>query len=250
MKWMTLLLGSLLALNLWADNSASKDPYFEISKVEIRELTDAEVAKIEMNNNYGPGQPGTGIIIGPTPGFPGVPGVPAPSVPPKKPGPVQIIGDFIQIGEKIWKIIEANKPVVNLRNSHVSVLPLGTASPIDISGWKKPSVKTYMVSYENGFGMNVVEFVFRLVFSHSGNIDGKGAYIANAGLYPTNLSVAWGYTFNADTAATNAINIGTTDDPIANLELHLNWSVETVFKTNKRKLISVIDGLGNVEVYE
>ncbi|MEC9282229.1 MAG: hypothetical protein VX642_05925 [Bdellovibrionota bacterium] len=219
------------------------DGYFEIKNFSVIEISQEEQAL--HYNNLGQEPPIIPLpnLPLPTPGQPGtIPGAPK--------SPIAVIDEFITIGERIWKIIEANKPVVDIRTNHYSILPNNVSTPSDLSSWSKPEVKTYMITYENMFGMEVVKFVFRVMYSHSGNLNGKGSYIANAGIFPTHLEVAWGYKFTAVNEASLPTNIGSLDDPIANIEMSLNWSVETVVKSEHRKAIAVLDGTGTMDFYQ
>ena len=73
---------------------------------------------------------------------------------------------IIAIGEKIWQIVEANKPVVNVTTQVVHALPRGLVCWSDLEHWHAPVVKAYEVSYKNGFGYEVVKFRFGQLIHH------------------------------------------------------------------------------------
>lgn len=225
------------------DNTKGDESYYQIKSFSVVEISQEE-QELYYNNL------GQELPILPLPNLPPpIPGDPG-TIPGTPKSPIAIIDEFLTIGERIWKIIEANKPVVDINTNYYSVLPKNISSPSDLSGWSKPKVKTYMITYENMIGMEVVKFVFRVMHSHSGNVNGKGSYIANAGIFPTHLAVAWGYKFTATNEVSLPTNIGSKEDPIANIEMSLVWSVETVFKSEHRKAIAVLDGTGAVEFYQ
>lgn len=137
---------------------------------------------------------------------------------------------IVAMGEKIWKVIEANKPVVNIKTPTISALPRGLTCWADLEQWQAPKTATYEVKYKNGFGMEVVKFRFRLHYTYGGGRAGKGKYLANVAVMPAELNVIWGYTFNAEVEVGQAVNLGTSDSPVAGLELNMKWQVKTVVK--------------------
>lgn len=210
--------------------SADKNEKHNIKSVEISELSDFEQNYYQMNlaDQYqfiGPEQYRGMNLIG-------------------------TVDKIVTIGKTVWKIIEKNRPVVNLKLDHVSVVPEGAMHVGMLANWSMPEVKTYKVVYKNGFGIKVVEFFFRTVFTHSGTFNGKGAYIANAAIYPAHLEVLWGYTFNANTMVPKAVNIGTSENPNIALEMHLNWLVDTPFKNSQETFSIIMTGDGRTKVYQ
>lgn len=141
-----------------------------------------------------------------------------------------ILDRVIAIGDKIWKIIEKNQPVVNQTYQSTSVVPQGATRWEQLQGWQMPQTRVYKTQYTNGFGMNVVDFSYRIAFTHGGNVNGKGQYLARVEIEPAEVNVAWGYKFNASGEILNVTNAGTTRKPIAALELRVNWQVNTVMR--------------------
>ncbi len=151
---------------------------------------------------------------------------------------------IVTIGEQVWKIIEANKPVVNVTTQVVHALPRGLTCWADLEHWHAPVVKSYEVKYKNGFGMEVVKFRFRLQYNYGGGKGQLGQYLANATVVPSELNVMWGYTFNADMAVDQAVNLGTLTSPVAGLGMNLNWTVKTVFKESRNSVGFFVQGDG------
>lgn len=152
---------------------------------------------------------------------------------------------IVNIGQKIWAIIEANKPVVNIGPMPVAyALPRGLECWNHLQGWQSPRVATYEVVYKNGFNMEVVKFRFRLQYTYGGGNAGKGKYLANVSVQPAEVNVVWGYTFNASVDVQQAVNLGSTDDPLAGLELNLKWQVKTVLKESDNSFHFFVQGDG------
>ena len=156
-----------------------------------------------------------------------------------------IIDQIIQLGEKVWKIVEANKPVVSVTEApRASALPKGADSWLQLAGWQNPKARVFRVSYKNLYGMNVVDFSFRVTYSSGGNVRGKGAYLANVSVLPANLQVAWGFTFNAGVEVANVLNAGSAQSPVAGMELLIRWQIDTVVKHERSTASYFVRGDG------
>ncbi len=136
-----------------------------------------------------------------------------------------VVDQIINIGKKIWTIVEAGKPVVNYKSDTANALPRGIACWTDMGGWTVPHSQVYKVDYTNYLGMNVVSFAYRVTFTAKGNVDGIGQYITNATFMPADISVAWGFTFDAQATIPSVFNQGTKEAPLAGMQMNLNWKV-------------------------
>lgn len=145
-----------------------------------------------------------------------------------------IVTDIINLGKQIWNVIAANKPVVNVQTDSANALPSGITAWDSLSLWQAPLTRQFTVTYKNLYGMTVVDFTFRILYTPGGTVGGRGRYLANVTIVPASLNVAWGYTFNADTTASGVTNAGTSQDPVAALTLGLRWSVDSVFDHQER----------------
>ena len=152
------------------------------------------------------------------------------------------LNQIIAIGEKLWRLIEAGRPVVNYRAPVVHALPLANICWTDLESWRPPVSKVWEVNYKNGFGVNVVKFRFRVVYTPGGKYEENGAYLANVTVMPAALDVAWGYTMNAETIVGRAINLGTKKNPIAGLQLLITWNVKTIVKDSTQSETIFIRG--------
>lgn len=141
-----------------------------------------------------------------------------------------IVDQIINTGRKIWAIIDAGRPVVNMKVDVAHALPKGLMCWADLTNWKQPVSKTYRAQYVNGFGANVVDFSFRLNYIYGGSYKGQGQYIANASVAPVKLDVAWGFTFNANAEVPIVFNQGSSDQPLAGMQVNIKWSVDTAIK--------------------
>jgi hypothetical protein len=155
-----------------------------------------------------------------------------------------ILDQILNMGKKIWAIIEANRPVVNHRTDVAHALPLGVASATQLENWAMPKAKLFRASYRNGFGSNVVDFKYRVIYTHGGQVNGKGAYLTNVTMIPAELNVAWGYTFQADGAVPSVVNVGSSQSPVAGMSLDMKWKVVTVVKHHEMTQSFFVQGDG------
>nr|BFD58809.1 hypothetical protein CKG001_09160 [Bdellovibrio sp. CKG001]BFD62234.1 hypothetical protein BdHM001_09150 [Bdellovibrio sp. HM001]BFD67848.1 hypothetical protein HAGR004_28700 [Bdellovibrio sp. HAGR004] len=160
-----------------------------------------------------------------------------------------IVDQIINIGKKIFAVINAGKSVVNLKMDTANALPAGLTCWSDLHGWNVPQSKVYNVVYENGFGMAVVDFSYRVTYTAGGSADGVGKYITNATFMPANLSVAWGFNFDATAVIPSVFNTGTKRDPVAGMQMNMEWkatspmayeqATESYFVSGENKLIQL-----------
>lgn len=157
--------------------------------------------------------------------------------------------DIINIGQQIWKIIENNKPVVNVTVNAGNAVPSGIDNWLQMDSWKPLKSQTYKVSYKNGYGLSVVDFNFRVSYFYGGGVKGRGQYLANVTILPADLSVGWGYTFNAAVKIPMVVNIGSAEQPMAGMQVDLNWAIDTFVKHEESSLSFFVYGDGRLDVH-
>lgn len=159
------------------------------------------------------------------------------------------VDQIINLGKKIWTIVEAGKPVYSTKMDAASALPRGVRCWTDMAGWSAPQSKIYRIRYENTYGADVVDFTYRVMFTANGNIDGVGKYIMNATFVPANIRVGWGFKFDANAQVAAVFNQGTKQDPVAGIQMNLQWrvdspvtheeSTDSFFMTGDNKLVKM-----------
>lgn len=138
--------------------------------------------------------------------------------------------EVVNLGLKLWSLVQANRPVSSFQGETANALPTGVGRWDQLAGWQIPRSRIYRLAYQNLYGMTVVDFTYRVLFSYGGSAAGRGAYLAQIKVLPADLSVAWGYTFAAKGAVPSVLNTGTELNPVAGAEIQVNWSVDTVLK--------------------
>jgi hypothetical protein len=145
---------------------------------------------------------------------------------------IAVANQLIALGEKVYELVKKGKPVLNTSYAPISVMPKAVdGTPVDMmdtAGWSLPKSRKVVMEYKNAYGMKVVTFEYTIVFAHSGTYNDRGAYITAAQIVPSNVSVQWGFSFDAKMNLVGLQNHGTTKDPVAGAILNLNYKVNSL----------------------
>lgn len=145
-------------------------------------------------------------------------------------GDIGDIKSWVTLGTKIWDVIKNNQAVVNVQTQTVSVLPLAFSDWRLMETWKGPMAKSYTISAKNLYGKTVISHTYTVAFHYGGSSEGRGQFLANATILPTNVDVSWGFTLNSNVKVGEPLNTGTTQNPVPGVDLGLEWSMSSVFK--------------------
>jgi hypothetical protein len=140
---------------------------------------------------------------------------------------------WVTLGQKIWEVIRNNQPVVNVKTQTVSVLPLSKPNWTEMETWKGPQAKSYTVAAKNLYGMTVISHTYTVAFHYGGSLAGRGKFLANATIIPTNVNVSWGFTLNSNVNVGQPLNTGTALDPVPGIDLGLEWSMSSMLKKSQ-----------------
>lgn len=168
---------------------------------------------------------------------------------------ITIVDKLIALGQKVWPIIKAGKPVINNGMNNfkpIYVLPEVAGQDAaftfySMSDWDMPVSKSYRVSYKNGFGAEVIGFNYTVLGQGGGKYEGKGSYVGNVQVVASNISVAWGFEFSADVSFVNAMNLGSMDNPVAGAMLKIDYKAKSLFKEIESSEIFTINGHGTIQ---
>ncbi|MBI3288110.1 MAG: hypothetical protein HYZ74_01170 [Elusimicrobia bacterium] len=160
-----------------------------------------------------------------------------------------ILDSIVNIGQRAWKIIVDNKPVVDVRTQYATALPEGARSWSAMDGWHKPQGTVYQLTAKNAYGVAVVNLRYQVLRTAGGSYEGVGRYLTAVTVQPLLVEVAWGYTFTLEAAVpdTSVVNVGTKDDPVAGMLAELSWRVRTPFKDAQGKGVYYLQGDGGFE---
>lgn len=152
------------------------------------------------------------------------------------------IDQVVNLGQKIYKIVEEGKPVFAMNVQSSSAIPKGLTCWTQLSGWNTPQTQVFRVTYKNVYGMSVVDFTYRVGFVAGGSYQGKGKYVAQAQITPAAVDVLWGFNLNAVVEVPQVYNQGTPENPVAGIQLTLKWTVDTVLQHQERSEVFFVNG--------
>lgn len=225
MKTMTLIaLSMLMSFNLLANDSRKlsftqknlpvsldtlktlDESYHTIGSIEVTELEVTEEDQVEQAESS---NKGLGEII-------------------------MVANKLLALGKKIWAIVEAGRPVVNSTMMQaISVIPKTSENGgafYDMENWSAPRVRKYRVVYKNLFGMKVVSFTYVVHYQYNGSYEGKGKYLTGVNINAADISVAWGFEFNAKSQLVAISNRGSRANPLASATLQIDYVAKSVLK--------------------
>ncbi len=228
MKFLFIILVASLSLAYASQDPQNADPYYRLTKV-VKEVPVSLETILVVQQLFSQQQEPISV---PTPSAGG-------------PG----LGEIINIGLKVWKIIEQNQPVVNLNLQRASALPAGLRDWSEMEGWSDIQVREYQVSYINGFKKEVVKLNMLLTYSYGGKYNGSGQYLSQVGVLIKDLEVSWGFTVSGEVEVANLVNIGTRENPHALMELDIKWSVHSVMKHIQEGINFLVKGNGDFRSY-
>lgn len=179
-----------------------------------------------------------------------LPGVPNKSgqAPTANVGKILAIGkDLVALGESIYSLVQKGKPSNKTTYAPISILPRVNGQNVDIfdtENWKMPAKATYVITYKNLYGMEVVKFRYSIIFSYGGTYNGTGAYITAAQIVPESVNTSFGYDFSATMKMGGMSNLGTKANPLAGVILSMQYTVETVMQANLETASYHVTGKG------
>ena len=143
--------------------------------------------------------------------------------------PMAIVDIFL----KLWQIVKDGAPVVNAQYKNVTALPnLAENNWTALTGWKKERVLTFSVYTENLYGIKTVDLEYQVKLLSGGGVKGRGQYIASARVVPTKVEVLWGYNLDVTVEVPSVLNLSTTEDPLAAINLDVNYRISTILKSS------------------
>jgi|GEM_PF-687861 hypothetical protein len=166
---------------------------------------------------------------------------------------IMIVDKLLGLGKKIWPIIEAGKPVLNTTFvPAISVLPKVENEPHDVAfynmaNWQAPRQRSYQVDFKNGWGIKVISFTYNVSYQYGGSYQGSGLYLTGVDVSASNISVSWGFNFNATSNLVSIANRGTEDDPIASATVKIQYEASSVLRNIQSAQSFHVTGAGDIE---
>lgn len=237
-----LVLGKASAYDEAAYEASRK--YLTVTSMEVKEILDDQSIPQYPYSQYEPSSRSERFV----------PGIPyGGEVPPQdKIGRIIAYGkELVAFGESLYTLVQKGKPSNKTTYAPISVIPRVAGQDIDIfdtEDWNEtPKKRTYEVVYENGFGAEVVNFRYSVIFSYGGRYNGKGAYITAAQIIPVSVKTLFGYDFSATMKLSGIQNIAKKDDPVAALMMTMQYEISTVFQATLESRTYTVTGLGSIK---
>lgn len=139
------------------------------------------------------------------------------------------LATIVNIGEKVWKVIQDNKAVLNTKTTYANALPKGLNGS-DLENFSSPQFRSFRMYGKNLFGMTVYDVTYTVVHRYGGTFEGKGKYVENVTVLPHQVSALWGYNVNMLVSNVSASNVGSKESPIGSVMMEMYFRVSTVFK--------------------
>ena len=153
----------------------------------------------------------------------------------------------VAIGKEVWTFIEQNKPVVNTNTDYAGAIPDGITDWRTLAGWKNTMRGPITFSWINGFNAETVHIDFKWSNTYNGNHDGIGKYVTQVGPSLGKVDVSWGYTVDIDVRALSPLNIGTKEEPIAQIDVEIHCRASTVLSDIFKNYRARFKGTGEIE---
>lgn len=159
---------------------------------------------------------------------------------------IPVLDSIVNLGEKIWKIIKDNAPVVNVKVQYASALPEGIKNWTQMGGWSRPKGTIYELTAKNAYGMQVIKLRYQVLRTSGGSYKGTGKYLTAVTVEPLLIEAAWGYHFSLDANVPDSsiVNVGTSEAPVAAMTPQLGWVIATAIKQSQGKSIYYLQGDG------
>ncbi len=164
---------------------------------------------------------------------------------------VKVIDQLIAVGKKVWQIVEDGKPVYSKDLPLLHILPNVDGNYVSfyqMDSWSAPTAKSYTLIYKNGFGQEVINFKFTVIFQHGGKYNDLGSYLSGITVVPNTAEVMWGFKFDVKSQVLNIANVGTKDGPIASTIIKVDFKAESPLKLIDSSMSFFISGAGELQL--
>lgn len=158
------------------------------------------------------------------------------------------IGQIITLGEKVWDFVVNNKATADYKTLKANVVPSGVTSWTQLR-WQKDKVtaKVYRVEFTNILGGSGGSFDYRISFIYGGSYQGKGKFIGQIAVAPTNINLHTDRSLTFRAELLDALNFGTEEDPVAGAQLQITWSTPTTTRYQMKSAEYFLYGDGEVQ---
>lgn len=151
-------------------------------------------------------------------------------------GPIATIDQIVNLGHKVWKIIQENQPVIRANYKYANAIPAGT-SATDLEYFSPVQYKSFRIKLKNRFDTDVVDVTYTTVHRFGGRYDGKGSFLERVSIVPSKIVVGYNYQFNFSVTNVTVANVGSKDEPVASMGVDALIEYGSTFKKTSRRIL-------------
>ncbi|GIQ85311.1 hypothetical protein KIPB_006956 [Kipferlia bialata] len=139
-------------------------------------------------------------------------------------GYVKDIKIIVNIGKKVWGIVENGKTYFNYDADSAYIVPKGIDNcDEELEYWDTPEVLGYSTSWKSGDD-HTMDFDWDVIFTPNGTYEGNGFFMSHVTIEPTHIWLAKHWQCNVEVDVMDPFPTGTTQhpvdtDPIAGVEI-------------------------------
>lgn len=152
-----------------------------------------------------------------------------------------VLDKIVNLGRKVWSVVEKGRPVVNVGYEYANALPEGARSS-DLENFSQLQFRSIRHYGVNMYGVTVYDVTYTLAHRFGGSYEGRGAYLEAVTVLPQEVQVLWGYQLDLNVESVSIANLGTRENPIASIALETSLRVSTVLQDFRLKNIHEFRG--------
>ncbi|MCC2678922.1 MAG: hypothetical protein K0R29_1498 [Pseudobdellovibrio sp.] len=160
-----------------------------------------------------------------------------------------IVDKVINIGTKVWNVLEKGRATYNYQNQQANALPQGARRWNQLQNWRQPTSKVYSVTGKNVFGYEILRFDYRVILLAGGDVGGVGRYIGYATVHPMEVNIPYLTNFDVGVRVDSVYNTGTARNPVAGMVMNISIRATSVVPLMPIRELGhslVLDGNGNI----
>ncbi|MFM8269701.1 MAG: hypothetical protein ACKN9V_05880 [Pseudomonadota bacterium] len=138
-----------------------------------------------------------------------------------------VVDKIVNLGKKVWTVVENGRPVVKVNSSYANALPAGVRAE-DLENFSSLQFRSFRHYGVNLYGVTVYDVTYTVAHRYGGQFQGRGAYIESATVLPQQVQVLWGYNVKLNVEDVSTVNLGTKENPVASIAMETELTVSTV----------------------
>jgi hypothetical protein len=147
---------------------------------------------------------------------------------------------IILVGKAAWELVKEGKSTVDTKSDYCGALPKDVSfsqmSHWQDRFWNEP-IPQMRYTWHNILGNQVI-MTWYWTWRYHGAYLNKGAYVTVATAIPSKIETNWGYHLNARISASDPVNYGTMDYPIAGVTMQLTIDV-TNYRGGSERVVHI-----------